>query len=107
VTPRPPVRLCGVDDLAVGDARRFVVGKVELCLVRCDEGYRAVADTCSHEDFSLADGTVDPGACEIECALHGSLFSLETGEPLTLPATRPVAVYDVAIDGADIVVTLP
>ena len=37
---------------------------------------------------------------------HGSSFSLETGEPLTLPATRPVPVYDVRVLDGDIVLTL-
>jgi 3-phenylpropionate/trans-cinnamate dioxygenase ferredoxin subunit len=44
---------------------------------------------------------------EIECPKHGSTFSLETGEPATLPATQPVRVYDVKIDGDDVVVTTP
>ena len=43
--------------------------------------------------------------CELECWKHGSTFSLETGEPATLPATQPVRVYDVKIDGDDVVVT--
>ncbi len=100
-------RLCGVGDLAVGEARRFDAGGVQICLVRCSDGFRAVADTCSHEDFSLSEGAVDPDACEIECWKHGSAFSLLDGEPLTLPATRPVAVYEVLVDGADVSVVLP
>jgi len=100
-------RLCGVDDLAVGEARLFDADGVPICLVRCSEGFRAVADTCSHEDFSLSDGAVDPDACEIECWKHGSAFSLLDGMPLTLPATRPVAVYEVLVDGADVSVVLP
>jgi len=99
--------LCGVDDLAVGEARLFDADGVPICLVRCSEGFRAVADTCSHEDFSLSDGAVDPDACEIECWKHGSAFSLLDGMPLTLPATRPVAVYEVLVDGADVSVVLP
>lgn len=101
------VRLCGSDELAPGEARRFDVDGTAICLVRCAAGFRAVADTCSHEDFSLAEGEVDADSCEIECWKHGSLFSLLTGEPLTFPATRPVAVYEVAVEGADVVVRLP
>jgi 3-phenylpropionate/trans-cinnamate dioxygenase ferredoxin subunit len=100
------VRLCGAEDLAVGEARRFDLEGTPLCLVRCVDGYRAVDDTCSHEDFSLAEGEVDPEACEIECWKHGSLFSLVTGEPLTMPATVPVAVYDVVVEAGDVVVRL-
>ena len=100
-------RLCGVEDLAVGEARRFDVGGAAICLVRCTGGFRAIADTCSHEDFSLSEGAVDPDACEVECWKHGSAFSLLDGEPLTLPATRSVAVYEVLVDAAGVSVVLP
>ena len=101
------LRLCAAADLASGAARRFDVDGVGICLVHCDDGFHAVEDTCSHEDYSLAEGEVDAGRAEIECWKHGSLFSLVTGEPLTLPATRPVAVYEVAVDGDDVSVVLP
>jgi 3-phenylpropionate/trans-cinnamate dioxygenase ferredoxin subunit len=101
------VRLCSADELSVGEARRFDVEGTAICLVRCSDAFRAVADTCSHEDYSLAEGEVDAESCEIECWKHGSLFSLVTGEPLTFPATRPVAVYDVAVEAGDVVVRLP
>ena len=42
--------------------------------------------------------------CEIECWKHGSAFSLETGEALTLPATQPVPTYPVRIDDGDVYV---
>ncbi len=44
--------------------------------------------------------------CEIECPKHGSTFSLTTGEPQTLPATQPVPVYAVRVDGDDVLVTV-
>ena len=49
-----------------------------------------------------ADGLAIDG--EIECPKHGSCFSLRTGDVDTLPATRPVAVHGVRIDGADVYV---
>ena len=45
--------------------------------------------------------------CEIECAKHGSTFDLRTGEPCSLPATRPVPVYEVVVDGDDVSVVVP
>ena len=42
----------------------------------------------------------------IECWKHGSRFSLETGEPDTLPATQPVPVYAVAVEDDQIVVDI-
>ena len=101
------VRLCGRDDLASGEARRFDVAGLRGALVRIEDDFYAIGDRCSHEDFSLADGEVWPGECEIECAKHGSTFDLRTGEPCSLPATRPVPVYEVACVGDDVVLVLP
>ncbi|MDA8292190.1 MAG: non-heme iron oxygenase ferredoxin subunit [Actinomycetota bacterium] len=102
------VRVCPAGELTLGAPRRVVVDGVAICLVRCGDGVRAVGDTCSHEDFSLSEGEVDVEACEIECWKHGSMFSLVTGEPVTLPATRPVPVYPVEVDQDDfLVVVLP
>ena len=100
-------RLCGVGDLAEGEARRFDVAGLRVALVRIGDDFFAVGDRCSHEDFSLADGEVWPAECEIECAKHGSTFDLRTGAPRSLPATRPVPVYDVVVDGDDVSVVVP
>ena len=54
--------------------------------------------------MSLSDGMVDTEECALECLAHGSLFSLETGEALCLPAVRPVPVYEVRLDGDQVVV---
>jgi 3-phenylpropionate/trans-cinnamate dioxygenase ferredoxin subunit len=42
---------------------------------------------------SLSEGEVWSDEREIECPKHGSTFSVETGEPVTLPATQPVPVF--------------
>lgn len=101
------VRLCGRGDLGPGEARRFDVAELRVALVRIGDDFYAIGDRCSHEDFSLADGEVCPDECEIECAKHGSTFDLRTGQPCSLPATRPVPVYELDIDGDDISVVVP
>ncbi len=101
------VRLCAPAELELGKPRRFEVGGRAICVVRCADAIRAVGDRCSHEDVSLAEGDVDLERCEIECWRHGSLFSLETGEALCLPATRPVATYEVRVGADDVSVVLP
>ena len=100
-------RLCSVDDLASGAARRFDIGDHRIALVRIGDAFYAVGDRCSHADFSLSEGEVWPDEREIECWKHGSTFSLETGEPQSLPATRPVPVYPVTVEGDGIWVEVP
>jgi 3-phenylpropionate/trans-cinnamate dioxygenase ferredoxin subunit len=101
------VRLCGRDDIAPGTARRFDVGTHRIALVRIDDEVYAIGDQCSHEDYSLSEGEVLTEECEIECWKHGSTFDLRTGEPQTLPATKPVPVYGARLDGDDVMVELP
>jgi 3-phenylpropionate/trans-cinnamate dioxygenase ferredoxin subunit len=101
------VRVCGRGDVPPGEARRFDVAGLRVAVARIGDEFYAVADRCSHEDFSLAEGEVLADECEIECAKHGSTFDLRTGEPCSLPATRPVAVYPVEIDGDDVSVVAP
>jgi 3-phenylpropionate/trans-cinnamate dioxygenase ferredoxin subunit len=99
------LRVCSVKDVEAGSAKRFDVDGRRLCVVRVGDDFYVIADTCSHADYSLSEGDVWEDEREIECPKHGSTFSLETGEPATLPATQPVRVYDVKLDGDDVVVT--
>src|SRR5258705_1554589 len=87
------VRLCARDDMKRGEPRRFDVDGRRVAVVRIDDTYYAIGDTCSHAEVSLSEGEVLCDSKEIECWKHGSTFSLETGEPQTLPATQPVPVY--------------
>lgn len=98
------LRLCSLDDVKDGTARRFDVDGHRICLVRIGDDLYAIGDRCSHEDYSLAEGEVFTDEREIECWKHGSTFSLETGEPQSLPATKPVPVYAVVVEGNDVIV---
>ena len=101
------VALCTTDDLVSGQARRFDVDGHRIALVRIGDAFFALDDECSHEDFSLSEGEVWVDECEIECPRHGSTFDLVTGQPCSLPATQPVAVYGVEVDGGTVSVVLP
>ncbi|HVC13593.1 MAG TPA: non-heme iron oxygenase ferredoxin subunit [Acidimicrobiales bacterium] len=94
-------------DLASGEARRFDLGEHRIALVRIDDDFYAIGDRCSHEDYSLAEGEVWADERELECPRHGSTFDLTTGAACSLPATKPVPVYDVEVDGDEVAVVLP
>ena len=79
-------------------------GDAEVAVVNTAEGVFAIRDVCSHAEVPLSEGEVE--GCTIECYMHGSRFDLRTGEPLELPATQPVPVYPVRLDGSDIYVDI-
>lgn len=78
-----------------------------VALVRVGDDLYAVDDRCSHGEVSLSEGTVYDDECQLECIKHGSLFSLTTGAALTLPATRPIPVYEVRRDGDTVFLGVP
>jgi 3-phenylpropionate/trans-cinnamate dioxygenase ferredoxin component len=90
-----------------GTSRRVDIEGHRIAIVRIGDDWYAIGDECSHADWSLSEGEVWEDECEIECPKHGSTFSLKSGEPQTLPATQPVPVYTVRVDGDDVLVTLP
>ena len=100
------LRVCGVDDVESGSARRVDVDGYRLCVVRIGDDLYVINDECSHADYSLSEGEVWEDEREIECPKHGSTFALDTGEPQTLPATQPVPVYKVRVDGNDVLVAI-
>ena len=79
------LRACPLADLADDSATRVELEGTPVCLVRTE-------------------GEVD--GLTIECWLHGSRFDLVTGHPTGLPATRPIPVYPVKIEGDDVYVSL-
>jgi 3-phenylpropionate/trans-cinnamate dioxygenase ferredoxin subunit len=101
------VRVCGRDDVADGTARRFDVAGHQVALVRIGDDFYAIGDRCTHGNVSLSEGTVDPEDQTVECWKHGSSFSLMTGEPQSLPATKPEPVYDVQVRDGDVMIMFP
>ena len=101
------VSVAKVSDIASGSSKRVDVDGHRVCVVHIGDDWYAISDTCSHANYSLCEGDLWEDEREIECPKHGSTFSLETGEPQTLPATQPVPVYKVHVEGDDVVVTVP
>ncbi|TMK95331.1 MAG: non-heme iron oxygenase ferredoxin subunit [Actinobacteria bacterium] len=99
------VRVCSVEDVPAGEARRFAVdGRLVAVVNLGDEGFRAVDAICSHEHYYLDEGEVDVDLETIECPKHGSTFDLDTGAARTLPAITPVDVFPVTVTDDDVLI---
>jgi 3-phenylpropionate/trans-cinnamate dioxygenase ferredoxin subunit len=98
--------VCALADLAPCSVRRFVIAGIPVAVVRIDDDVYAIGDVCSHANVSLSEGEVWCDEKEIECPKHSSTFDLRTGEPVTLPATQPVPVFDARVVDGDVIVTV-
>ncbi len=94
-----------VEDLEVDGMRAVVLDGERICLAHAEDGsYYAIGDVCTHEEAYLSDG--DLWGLDVECPLHGSRFSLLTGQVTGLPAVIPARTYPVSIEGDDVYVEL-
>lgn len=98
------VRLAAVADLPVGRGVLVQAEGHRIALFRIDDSVYAIGDRCSHAEASLAEGELWDHS--VECPRHGSEFDIRTGLPGTLPATRPVAVYDLEIVDGEVFTTV-
>jgi 3-phenylpropionate/trans-cinnamate dioxygenase ferredoxin subunit len=89
-------------DLAEGTALSVDVGGLDVALVKVGDEVFAIEDECSHASVALSEGDVE--GCTVECWMHGSRFDLRSGKPLGPPATDPVPVFPVRVDGDDVLI---
>jgi 3-phenylpropionate/trans-cinnamate dioxygenase ferredoxin component len=97
-------RVCALADLTDSVPLKVDVDGLDVAVVQHDDEVFAIEDECSHAAVALSEGEVED--CTIECWLHGSRFDLRTGKPTGLPATQPVPVFPVRIDGDDVLIDL-
>jgi 3-phenylpropionate/trans-cinnamate dioxygenase ferredoxin subunit len=97
-------RACALSDLSDSEPLAVEVNDEPVAIVKTGGDVYAIRDVCSHAEVPLSEGEVD--GCTIECWLHGSRFDLRTGKPTGMPATEPVPVYPVKIEGGDVLVAI-
>lgn len=93
-----------LEDLPQGRGLRVETSGHRIALFRVGDDAYAIGDRCSHAEASLAEGEVFD--LDVECPRHGSEFNLETGLPDSLPATRPVPTYEVAVIDGEVFIEL-
>ncbi|HTT52366.1 MAG TPA: non-heme iron oxygenase ferredoxin subunit [Streptosporangiaceae bacterium] len=99
------VRVCSLSELPPEGAIGVQVGDLPIAVVRAQGDVYALRDECSHEEVPLSEGDVYDHT--VECWLHGSCFDLRTGASTGPPATEPVPVYPVKVDGDNVYVAVP
>ncbi|HEX5721865.1 MAG TPA: non-heme iron oxygenase ferredoxin subunit [Acidimicrobiia bacterium] len=93
-------KVASFSDLKEGVGFRVDLGEHRVAIFLVDGALFALGDRCSHAEASLSEGEVFD--MEVECPRHGSAFDLATGEPRSLPATKPVPVYRVWTEDGDV-----
>ena len=92
--------VCATAELLPGEMQSVFdeVTGTPILVVNLDGELYALEDRCSHEDFELSSGVVDPAEGSVECVLHGARFDLRDGRALCAPAYSPVPKFPVKLE---------
>jgi nitrite reductase/ring-hydroxylating ferredoxin subunit len=100
------VRVAGKADVPENGMIGVRVGEQEIALYHLPGGeFRATDNICTHEYATLTDGWLEDGA--IECPLHAGRFDVRTGKGLCAPIEKDLPVFEVRVEGEDLLVKLP
>lgn len=98
------VHVAPLTAFADGSGVRVDVGEHRVAMFRVGDDVYAIGDRCSHAEASLSEGELFD--FDVECPRHGSEFDIRTGVPASLPATRPVPRYGVAVVDGEVYLEL-
>ena len=93
------IRVCSTAELLPGESTVAWDGDTPILVVNLDGEFHALGDRCTHEDYELSAGPIDPREGSIECLLHAARFDLRSGRPLCGPAYAPAPKFPVKVDG--------
>ncbi|MEM2622623.1 MAG: Rieske (2Fe-2S) protein [Candidatus Nezhaarchaeales archaeon] len=102
------IRLCSIDEVKVGEKRRFKLKDlgVEVLLVRLEDGFYAMENRCPHAGCPLSFyGEVREGN-KLQCNCHGAVFDLRDGRVIEGPAQSPLRTYKVTIFNNEVFVEI-
>ena len=96
--------VASLTDLAEGTVLQRVRSSGDaVCLVRYQNEISALSDICTHQHFSMSLGDL-LGDGTLQCAWHGARYDCRTGEVKQVPATSPLPVFQVRLEGDQILV---
>lgn len=95
-------RIASASQLQDDEALPIALEGRQLALFRSGGEFHATDNVCTHQYALLSDGYVEDGC--VECPLHQARFDLRSGEALCAPATQPIRVYPVRVEGDDVLV---
>jgi 3-phenylpropionate/trans-cinnamate dioxygenase ferredoxin subunit len=96
--------VASLSDLAEGALLQRVRSSGDaVCLVRFQNQISALSDICTHQHFSMSLGDLLHDGT-LQCAWHGARYDCRTGEVKQAPAPSPLPVFEVRLEGEQILV---
>ena len=95
-------KIARTEEIPAGSMKSVEFAGERVVIANVEGDYYAFGDECPHAGGLLSEGYIEGKS--VECPLHGSLFNMSTGIPETPPADESVPVYQVKVEGNDILI---
>ncbi len=98
------VKVASVKDISEGRMIDVKINDKEIMIAKLDGSFYAIGNRCTHMKCLLSKGIIEEG--KVICPCHFARFDLKTGEGFwgrEIPL-KPVPIYEVKVQGEDILI---
>lgn len=95
-------KVAQTNEVPPGSMKLVELGAERVLLVNVEGSYHAIGEECTHAGGLLSEGYLE--GRQIECPLHAGIFDVTSGAPMTPPPDESVPVYQVKVEGVDIMI---
>ena len=102
----PWQEVAATTDFTAGSMRGYVVGGRDVVVCHTKEGgWHALDNICTHGFVKMDEGRLR--GVRLICPLHGASFDCRSGAVLGAPASKPLACWQVKVEGDRVLVAPP
>ena len=98
------VKIAKKSDIENGKIKEYTVSGKSIAIANTEGDFFAFDALCTHAHCSLAGGFLD--GYTLTCYCHGAQFDISKGDVISPPATEPLGIYKVKVEGEDILVEI-
>jgi nitrite reductase/ring-hydroxylating ferredoxin subunit len=99
-----PIKLASTTDLKPNQMKAVDADGTSILLVNLAGAFYAIGNKCTHMGCALSRGTLKGDT--VQCACHGSVFNVKTGEVVRGLAKKPEPNYELKISGDQILINM-
>lgn len=95
------IKVCSAEAVPPGEMLAVEAERLPpIALYNVDGEFFATSNVCTHAVAMLTDGYLDGD--QVECPMHGGMFSVRTGAATHHPCFEPLATYTVEVRDGDV-----
>ena len=95
-------RVASSREIPEGKMKNVLVGGQQVLLANIKGNFHAIGNVCTHMGGPLDKGVLEESV--VQCPWQGSRFDVATGQVKRGPAARPEPLYEVKVEGDNILV---